>query len=249
MRYRQAMNNTIDVLTFLAYAATLGLFIGALLGGLALVLARPAYAGDEQVGTLLLRRAPDAAGTRAPLVSTETVLRSDGPIQRVRIVQAFRNPLGETQEGLYAFRLPENATLERLSVRIQGVDEGEEDDWEEYAPAAPGLALLSTEDAGPVARAITGIEPGETIVIEVEYCLVGRYDRGRSALRLLTQLQSRPLGVRRRRRLAASEYRSVPIGVEAAWRSAPASDRGESGAPWLWLLPVIALYVAVAFLS
>jgi hypothetical protein len=237
MKYRQAMDNTLDVLTFLAYAATLGLFIGALLGGLALLLATPAHAAGEPAGTLLLRAAADASATPARLLSSETTLHADGPIQRVRIVQAFRNPLGETREGLYTFRLPDNATLERLAVRIGAAADDEDDE----PAAAPSLALLAGEESGSVARSIAGIEPGDTVVVELEYLLVGRYDRSRGALRLLTRL---PAAAGRRRYGAASPD-AVPLGVESAWVDRPSSQ----GAPWLWLLPVVALYVLVAFFS
>src|SRR5688572_13945223 len=84
MKYRQAMDSTLDVLTFLAYAAMLGLCIGALLGGLALVLSAPAHAASDAAANLLLRHAGGEAAA-APLVSTDTVFQSDGPIQRVRI--------------------------------------------------------------------------------------------------------------------------------------------------------------------
>src|ERR1700741_2935139 len=112
MRYRQAMHSTLDVLTFLAYAAMLGLCMGALLGAFALMLASQAHAAGDAAGGLLLHRPPSEAASAAPLVSTETIFRSDGPIRHVRIVQAYRNPFHERQEGLYVLRLPQNATLE-----------------------------------------------------------------------------------------------------------------------------------------
>src|SRR5688572_7740345 len=56
MRYRQTMGNAMDVLTFLAAAAALGLGVGTVLGVLALVLAAPAHAGPAAAGSLLLHR-------------------------------------------------------------------------------------------------------------------------------------------------------------------------------------------------
>lgn len=249
INFRQAMDNAFDVLTFLAYAATLGLFIGALLGGVALLLSTSAHAADGDAdGTLLLRRAPDAAATPARLISSETVLRSDGPIQRVRVIQAFRNPLQETLEGVYTLRLPDNATLERLVVRVSDAeDDGDEIDDGDAGPVA-SPALLSTEGTGVVARSIAGIEPGETVLIELEYILIGRYDRGRSVPRLLTRASMLPAVPGRRRlgaKLGAARGEAAPLGVEGAW----VSRSGEPNAPWLWLLPVVALYVLVAFFS
>lgn len=248
MRYRQTMDSALDVLTFLAYAAMLGLCVGALLGALALVLAAPAHAAGDAASSLLLHRPSADAASAAPLVSTDTVFRSDGPIQRVRIVQAFRNPFHERQEGLYVLRLPENATLERLAVSVRGASNDEDDvtDEAELPEPVPGHALLFAEEPGVVTRSIAGIEPGETVMVELEYQQVARYDRGRAALRLLTQTPMRAAGIGRRRRYPpTSRCEPVPLGVEGAWVSAA----GQPRAPWLWLVPVVALYALVAFFS
>lgn len=251
MRYREAMGSALDVMTFLAYAATLGLLIGALLGALALLLAAPAHAAGEASGSLLLHRPPGEEASAAPLISTETVFRTDGPIQRVRIVQAFRNPLAERQEGLYVLRLPEEATLERIAVRVRersAEDDAEDSDAQAGPPeATPGHALISgSESAAVVTRTIAGIEPGETVLIELEYQQVVRYDRSKSGVRLLTRAPlALPACAARRRRFARDRYRSVPLGVEGAWLA----GAREAGPPWLWLLPVVGLYVLVAFFS
>jgi len=243
MRYRQAVDNTLDVLTFLAYAVMLGLGIGVLLGGVALMLSAPAHASGDVAASLLLRHSGGDAAA-APLVSTDTVFHSDGPIQRVRITQAFRNPLPRRQEALYVLRLPSDATLERLTVRVWGgASEDESGEIDEALPPATSHAVLSGEEAGVVTRSITGVDPGETVLIELEYLQVTRYDRVKGGVRLLTW--GHPPGLGRRRRLQAGSAESVPLGVESAW-TGPVGDRA---APWLWLVPVVLLYVAVAFFS
>jgi Ca-activated chloride channel family protein len=242
------MDNTLDVLTFLAYAAMLGLCVGALLGALALVLASPAHAAGDATGSLLLSQPPGEAASAAPLVSIDTVFRSDGPIRRVRVVQAFRNPFHERQEGLYVLRLPESATLERLAVSVRSAgDDGDEEATDEADMPEPvaGHALLAADEPGVVTRSIAGIEPGETVLVELEYLQVARYDRSRAALRVLTQAPVRPAGMGRRRRGPADRCEPVPLGVEGAWVSAARQPR----APWLWLVPVVALYALVAFFN
>jgi len=248
MRYRQSMDNALDVLIFLAYAAMLGLCVGALLGALALMLASPAHAAGDGGANLLLRRTPDAAAWAAPLISADTVFRSDGPIQRVRVVQAFRNPFHEGMEGVYVMRLPANATLERLTLTVRGVaekDAGEAGDEIEAAEPVASYALLPQDEPGLVTRLISGIEPGETVLVEVEYQQVARYERGRAVLRLLTQTSTQFTGLGRRRRWRTRQREAVPLGVEGAWLSA----NRHTGAPWLWLVPVVALYALVAFFS
>jgi hypothetical protein len=127
-------------------------------------------------------------------------------------------------------------------VRAADGDDDPAQSEEESLPE-PSLAVLSAEEAGVVMRSIAGIEPGEMVLIELEYLQVTRYDRGKTGLRLLTRAPVPGLG--RRRRIQVGGAESVPLGVEGAW-VAPARDRG---APWLWLLPVVLLYVAVAFFS
>jgi hypothetical protein len=246
MRYRQSMDSALDVLIFLGYAAMLGLCVGALLGALALVLASPAHAAGDGAANLLLRPAPDAAASAAPLLSTDTVFRSDGPIQRVRVVQAFRNPFHVGMEGLYVMRLPTNAILERLTLTVRGVAEEEVDEaGEEAIEPLASHSFVRPDEPGLVTRFISGIEPGETVLVEVEYQQVARYDRGRAILRVLTQLPTQLAALGRRRRLRLAPCEAVPLGVEGAWLSA--SRR--TGASWLWLLPVVALYALVAFFN
>jgi Ca-activated chloride channel family protein len=247
------MGNALDVLTFLAFAAALGLGIGTVLGVLALVLAAPAHAaGEAAAGRLLLHRVSGESAVAAPLVSTETTFRANGPILRVRVVQAFRNSLQDRQEGLYVAQLPDNATLDRLAVRLrpraeEDDDESAEEEADEAAEAAASYAVLSgAEGSDVVSRAITGIEPGETVTIELEYQQVVRYDRGKSGMRILTRAPLGGWASGRRRRWPVDRYRRVPLGVEGAWLS-----RHDNSArpPWLWLLPVVLLYVAVAFFN
>lgn len=107
-------------------------------------------------GSLLLER--PAGVEEAPLLFAETESQEDGPIVRTRIVEAFHNPFEERLAGFYLHRLPENAMLERLALTV--------------------LA----EDAERTAE----IGAGETLLVELEYRQVLRYDRARTGSRLLT---------------------------------------------------------------
>ncbi len=97
MQIRQS-SNWYDVLAFLSLAAGLGLACGIALGGIALLLASPAYgapAPEVEEGALFLRarqRAADSGGVapiQAALVSTDVQFRVSGPIARARVVQIF----------------------------------------------------------------------------------------------------------------------------------------------------------------
>jgi len=245
MKYRQAMDSAFDVVTFLLYAAALGLCAGALLGALALVLASPANAAGNSGGALFLLGASGEAASPAPLVSAKTVYRADGPIQRVRIVETYRNPLPGRHEGVFAIRLPESATLERFSASVRAASEDDDDGEGEDPEPIAAPALITGDEPGVVTRTIAAIESGDTVLIEVEFQQIVRYDRGRSAPRLLTLVGARQAGLGRRRRAVPRRRDPEPLGVEGAWVSA----REDRGAPWLWVIPVVGLYVLVAFFS
>jgi len=92
METPQPARSVLSLLGLLALAAVLGVATAFALGAIAMLLAAPAYAAEnEEPGCLMLRGAGGA--NPAPLLSTEVVFRVAGPVARVRVVQTFRNPL------------------------------------------------------------------------------------------------------------------------------------------------------------
>jgi hypothetical protein len=140
-------------------------------------------------------------------------------------------------------------------VRVQPLDadarDGDEQESEEAQPgAAPSHALIDgAEGANLVTHAIAGIEAGETIFVELEYQQVARYDRGKMGLRLFTRAPFAVLPSRRRRAGQLQREGSAPIGVEGAWLASAPEKWTNAGRQWLWMLPVVALYVLAAFFS
>src|SRR5689334_6336936 len=111
MQAQQPVRHWSDIAWFLFFSAVLGLTCGVALGGVALLLASPAYAADRapepaREASLLLRTQGSEETLSAPLVSTDVVFQVSGPIARARVIQTFQNPQAEWYEGVYVFPLP-----------------------------------------------------------------------------------------------------------------------------------------------
>lgn len=182
----------LPLLALLALASALGVAVAIVLAGVAMLLAAPAYAAPaEPKEGMLLLRSRTGEEVAAPLLSTEVRFRVSGPIARARVVQSFRNPHPSWYEGIYVFPLPEGGAVDRLRLRIgERVVEGEIRErgaalqaYSEARAAGRRAALLDQERANLFTTSIANIGPGETIVVELEYQQVLRYDGGRFSLR------------------------------------------------------------------
>lgn len=174
---QQPPKPALPLLVLLALASALGVAVAVALAGVAMLLAAPAYAGE---GSLLLQR--PAALAEAPLLFAETETLEDGPIVRTRVLEVFHNPFEERLPAIYLRTLPADAQVERFSVAVLA-DEAAE------APAA-GVALrhavLTAGGRSMLAERATEVGPGETVLVELEYQQVVRYDRARGGPRLLS---------------------------------------------------------------
>jgi hypothetical protein len=139
------------LLALLALASALGVAVAIALAGLAMLLAAPAYA-DE--GNLLLERRTGLE--EAELLFAESEPFGDG---LTRVVEEYHNPFAEPLVGVYVFRLPDNAVLERLTFTPGAVEV-----WPAVLTRRQGALIERTAEIGP----------GETLRVELEY-RVSRY--------------------------------------------------------------------------
>jgi hypothetical protein len=152
MQDEQQPRPALPLLVLLALASALGVAVAVALAGVAILLAAPAYAqeGNARAGGLLLERA-------AGLAPAELVFARDERLDalRRRVVEAYHNPYDEPLPGLYLFRLPPGAVLERLDFT--------RDD------AEPRHAVLTLRRAATLVERTAPIDPGDTLVVEIEY--------------------------------------------------------------------------------
>ena len=100
--------------------AMLGVFLLALASGLVRAAAPGAPGGaDMGRGGLFFRGAgPGAFVAAPPDLATEVHVAIGGMLARVTVIQHFRNPSDEWQEGVYVFPLPETAAVDRVRLRV-----------------------------------------------------------------------------------------------------------------------------------
>jgi Ca-activated chloride channel homolog len=189
MQVRQQSSTFVDILSFIALAAGLGLAAGVVLGTLALLLAVPAHGAEPREGTLLLKGREDALV--APHVSTDVVFKVTGSVARARVVQTFRNPREEWVEGVYVFPLPERAAVDGLRMKVgERVVEGEiqerraaEQVYKAARASGQRAVLFDQERPNIFTTRIANIGPREGIVVELDYQQTLRYDGNRFSLR------------------------------------------------------------------
>ena len=159
MENQQTPKPTLPLLALLALASALGVTVAIALAGLAMLLAAPAYA-DE--GSLLLARQGGMA--HAELVFEEIESQEDRAGVRTRMVAEFYNPFAEPLSGVYLYRLPRNAVLERLTFSVLPRDEEED-----APPVTAQPALLTLREGAVLIERTAQIGPREVLRVELEY--------------------------------------------------------------------------------
>jgi len=156
MENTQSPKPALPLLVLLALASALGVAVAIALAGVAMLLAAPAYA-DE--GSLLLERRAGLA--QAERLFAQSQSREDGT---TRVVEAYHNPFAEPLVGVYLYRLPQNALVERLTFTL--------------GAAQPQPAILTIRKGIALVERTAEIGPGETLRVELQF-------RARSARRVL----------------------------------------------------------------
>ncbi len=161
---------------------------------LATVFAQLAHAAEFPkelgAGTLLLRS--DEGFDPATPLSTDVQISVAGIVARVEVAQRFRNTGSSWAEAVYALPLPDDAAVDRLTMRIgDRIVEGEIHERDEanrlYTTAREAgqhASLVSQNTPNLFTTAVANIGPGEALDITIEYLQTARYDAGELSLRL-----------------------------------------------------------------
>ena len=174
--------------------AMLGVFLLALASGLVRAAAPGALgAADMGRGGLFFRgEGPGAFVAAPPDLATEVHVAVGGMLARVTVIQHFRNPSDEWQEGVYVFPLPETAAVDRVRLRVGArtiVGEIRErrkarQVYERARAAGVRATLVEQERPNVFTASVANIGPGEIVTVEIGYQQTVRYDAGAFRLRI-----------------------------------------------------------------
>lgn len=137
-------------------------------------------------GSLLV---PDLDGKKieVPLDHTDVQADISGFIVRVDVTQKFVNPFDKRIEAVYVFPLPENAAVDRMTMKIgdrtiKGVIKKREEARNIYEQArrqGKTASLLEQERPNIFTQSVANILPGDTILVEISYVEVLDYEKGK----------------------------------------------------------------------
>src|SRR5206468_95662 len=133
---------------------------------------------------------------------TEVEIHANGLVQRVRVLQKFRNDTAAWLEGVYVFPLPEGAAVDRLRLHIGvRVIEGEIHEREEAKAAYEAAkeagqraSLIEQERPNIFTTSVANVGPGDEIAVEIEYQDRVLYRDGRFSLRFPMVVAPRYVG-------------------------------------------------------
>src|SRR4029079_6452138 len=159
-----------------------------------LFVAQEARAADfPSVGAgTLLYPPPTGLCASAPPLSTDIQVSIAGVVSRVSVMQRFANTGGDFNEAVYALPLPDNAAVDRLTMKVgDRVIEGEIHEREQaehvYSAARDAgqhASLVRQNTPNLFTTAVANVAPGEAIEITIEYLQTARFDNGEFTLRV-----------------------------------------------------------------
>lgn len=124
---------------------------------------------------------------KADILSTRINSRITGHIIRTTVVQTFKNPTADWMEGVYYFPLPDDASVDRMTLTIgerrivSEIKEKEEARKTYIKAAAEGkiTGLLTQYRPNMFSTRVANIEPGTAIGVEISFQSLAGQDGGR----------------------------------------------------------------------
>ena len=143
-------------------------------------------ATSENAGSLdIIGKDGSAQGT-CPLRHTEVRGAISGFLARINVTQTFHNTATQPIEAVYAFPLPENASVDDMTIQVgtrtvRGVIRRREDAraiYENAKQTGHVAALLDQERPNVFTQSVANILPGEQITVTISYLQTLDYENG-----------------------------------------------------------------------
>lgn len=145
---------------------------------------------EIESGSLLIQTDNRSHFLRAPLLETSVRIGVQGLLASTVVEQRFSNDSSEWTEAIYAFPLPDNATVDQLTMIIgdsivEGVIQTRKKARARYESAkATGrkASLLEQQRPNLFTTRVANIPPGESVTIKISYQSAVRYVDGQFRL-------------------------------------------------------------------
>lgn len=123
---------------------------------------------------------------KCPLKHTDVKANVSGYVARVTVRQQFHNPFKEKIEAVYTFPLPDDASVDQMTMKvgnrlINGSIKKRDEARHAYEAARSRgnvASLLDQERPNIFTQSVANIEPGENIDIEITYVNLLKYEDG-----------------------------------------------------------------------
>ena len=146
---------------------------------------------EVKQGSLLFKTDQPNQFLPAPTLRTAVEISVTGLIARAKVKQQFNNPGADWAEGVYVFPLPETGAVDHMRMIIgeriiEGVIQERTKAKKTYNAAKKEgrrASLLEQERPNMFTASVANIGPGETVIVEIEYQEILRYDQGLFSLR------------------------------------------------------------------
>ncbi|PMN88227.1 marine proteobacterial sortase target protein [Enterovibrio norvegicus] len=151
---------------------------------------------NEQEGGLFLQMVNSHQNlwSEAPQLSTDADMEVNGLINRVTVTQTFTNPTDSWVNARYLLPLPQNAAVDRLTIRVgERIIVGEiqpkqkaREAFNKAAAEGKKTSLVEQHRSNLFSTQIANVAPEETIIVEIEYQETVKYEDGEFSLRFPT---------------------------------------------------------------
>ena len=122
-------------------------------------------------------QAKDGQKNQALSLNSDVQMSINGIINRVTVTQVFKNTASEWQQGIYVFPLPEDSSVDRLTIRIgDRIIKGEiqlkeiaEKKYKTALKAGKKASVVHQNRANLFTTKIANIAPEEEVLVEIGY--------------------------------------------------------------------------------
>lgn len=140
---------------------------------------------------LLIKTSTPGLYAPSAAVKSDVAIAVSGPIVRTTVTQTFHNTTGKCIEGMYVYPLPELSAVDTLKMTIGsrviiGEIRGREQARQEYEQARSEgrkAALVEQQRPNVFTTSVSGVMPGEDVVIEIAYQEMALFENGEYRLR------------------------------------------------------------------